>query len=142
VSVGETIGRIKVTSLDGLRSVELDAVVDTGATLTVLPAGEAERLGVLPDQMAEVELGDGRIVQRAVAHAWIEWGGRRRINSVLIGEGTDACVIGVVTLETLGLGVDPVNRIRLTFDPRFLPAIHHYRLTGIQRGPAVERLSS
>ncbi|MBI5623483.1 MAG: aspartyl protease [Elusimicrobia bacterium] len=135
--MGETIGHIKVTSLDGLRWAELDAVVDTGATMTVLPMGKAAALGIAADRVMEVELGDGRIVQRGVAHAWIEWGGRRSINPVLIGEGTDACVIGVVTLETLGLGVDPVKRGLF-----FLPAIHHYRAAGIQRGLAVERSSS
>jgi predicted aspartyl protease len=67
------------------------ALVDTGATLTVIPGQLAGELGVKPHAQARVETGAGEIVP------------------VLIPDMIDRVLIGVTTLEALGLEVDPVT---------------------------------
>ena len=39
---------IRVSNLDGERSLDIEATVDTGASFTVLPAGMLEHLGIAP----------------------------------------------------------------------------------------------
>src|SRR6185436_2363554 len=46
--------------LDKVRSVDADALVDTGAVRSCIPAPLLERLGVLPFETSLVEYADGR----------------------------------------------------------------------------------
>lgn len=129
--MGETVVRIKISPLAGGPAAEMEALVDTGATLTSIPRPELEKLGIQADQEMEVELADGRLVTRGMAQAWIELMGLRCANPILVAEG-DACVVGLVTLESLGLGVDPVQRVVFK-----LPAFHFYSRRSNPRSPAL-----
>ena len=91
-------------------SVELDALVDTGVTLTKIPKSEAERVGLETKYDAEVELADGRLVARKLGLAEIQIANVRR--PVLLAVGTDGekPVVGYTTLENLGFKVNPITR--------------------------------
>jgi len=119
--MGETRAKIKVTGLIPNGAAEFEAVVDTGATYTALPKRALTRLGIKPEGKITIELADGRTATRFIANVLLELGGQRRANPVLLGEKTDARVIGLVTLESCGLAVDPITR-------RLMPVskIHHY----------------
>ncbi|MGC8974157.1 MAG: aspartyl protease family protein [Thermoproteus sp.] len=92
----------------GRGEVEYDEIlVDTGATFTVLPIDAAEKLIETPFTV-ELRLGDGRKVTAKVYVAEAEIEGRRGPVRVVAFEGAIP-VIGVDTLETLGLRVDPIT---------------------------------
>ena len=90
------------------RIVEVEALVDTGATLTVIPRRLAEKLGLGVTGKTVVETGAGRLTLDRT-RIWIEIEGRGEIVPALISDVIDKVLIGVTTLEVLGLQVDPVT---------------------------------
>jgi len=96
------------TASDKVESV--DALVDTGATNTVLPAALLHRLGVSPYRKSTFELADGRQLELEVGRAWIRVDGQREYTQVVFGpDGTDP-ILGAITLEEMALAVDPVSQ--------------------------------
>jgi predicted aspartyl protease len=89
--------------------VEFERVlVDTGASFTVMPLEVAEKHFIETPFEVDIRLGDGRLVKAKVFVAECEIEDRR--GPVRILAFKDAIpVIGVDTLETLGLKVDPVT---------------------------------
>lgn len=95
----------------------LDAVVDTGAFYTWIPASILRRLGIAPHDRRAFLLADGRQLERDVGRAWARAAGREESTIVVFGdEGTEP-LLGAYTLEGLALAADPVNR-RLVPMPR------------------------
>lgn len=89
---------------------ELDALVDTGATYTWVPRDTLERLGVAPAFRREFETADGRIIQRDMAEVPVRLNGEMHFSLVAFGDEGTMPLLGVVTLETFSLGVDPVRQ--------------------------------
>jgi predicted aspartyl protease len=87
--------------------LEVDRIlVDTGASFTVMPLNLAEKYFIETPFEVELKLGDGRIVKAKMFVAEVEIEGRK--GPLRIMAFKDAMpVIGVDTLETLGLRVDP-----------------------------------
>ena len=89
------------------KSATKNLLVDTGATFTVLEPKTLKNLGLdrLPGKY-KLELGDGRSV-RADAYAGIAGIGDRTGPAIVISFKDAKEVIGVQTLESLGLRVNP-----------------------------------
>jgi len=86
-----------------------DVVIDTGATYTVLPEHVPEQVGAWgPMGGGEVALGDGRKVQAKAYGVRIKIGEVEGPSISMAFEGAET-VIGVETLESLGLKVDPTT---------------------------------
>lgn len=84
------------------------ALIDTGATSSVLPARLMTQLGLEITGYRKVRTADGeQELPRAAAS--IEIAGKQEITPVLVSEKIDRGLIGVVTLELLELSVDPVS---------------------------------
>ncbi len=89
--------------------------MDTGALVSVVPAEMLEKIGILARCRQQFTLANGTRVERRIGIATAEYNGRIAGVPVAFGESGDASVIGVTTLELLGLEVDPVRQqIRLT----------------------------
>ncbi len=101
---------IAIASLDGGKSLEVKATVDTGATYTVLPSNLLKELGVPVARQARFELGDGRVVEMDVGRIWATINGVSDITPVVFGEDDSAPLLGAVTMEQLLLAVDPVQQ--------------------------------
>ena len=102
---------IRISNLNGGGEEEFDALVDTGAYLTMAPESALRRLGLEPTRTAEFELADGTVVQYGVTDARTAINGRDAVSPVVFGsEGVEA-VIGALTLQALLLAVDPVNEV-------------------------------
>src|SRR3972149_6579041 len=69
---------IEIGDPTGVRWLEVEAVADTGATYTSVPANILEDLSVVRHVAASFVLADGREVQRDIGHAWIRGGGGAR----------------------------------------------------------------
>lgn len=88
----------------------VEALVDTGATYSVLPSSTLRQLGVEPHTKAEFVLGDGRRIEHDIGRTWVELDGRREFTLVVFGEEDIEPILGAVTLEEFRLAPDPVSR--------------------------------
>ena len=62
---------IRLDSLDGERSLEIEAMVDTGASYTIMPAGLLKELGVAPIDKISLVLADGRPVEYDIRRGYV-----------------------------------------------------------------------
>ena len=99
---------LRITDLSGERSVELEALVDTGAFYTALPARLLRELGVEPCDRRTLQLADGRLVDVDIAEARATIDGRSVTTQVAFGEDGSPPLLGAYTLEGLALTVDPI----------------------------------
>lgn len=67
---------IEIGDPTGTRWLEVEALADTGATYTSVPANILEELSVVRHVPALFVLADGREVQRDIGHAWVRVGER------------------------------------------------------------------
>ena len=88
----------------------VDAVVDTGAVDSVMPASLLRRLGIEPMRTVRYRTASGERVEYEVGSAYFSTEGFRCIANVAFGsEGADA-LLGATTMEQLYLAVDPVTQ--------------------------------
>jgi len=92
------------------RYEEVRILVDTGALYTVLPKDSLLRIGVGPTRRRAFALADGRKIERQTGEAVIECLDEKATSVIVFGEEKDMPVMGVQTLEGLGLEVDPNSR--------------------------------
>ena len=98
---------IEVGNVEGGDSIQLDALVDTGALHTMIPQSVSRQLHIRPQDSEDFELADGTIVKYPVGTARIILQGRDRWCPVIFGPETE-CLLGATTLEILNLVVDPM----------------------------------
>jgi len=91
----------------GARADEI-GLVDTGATLTVLPRKLADVLR-LPIRTRSKAMTAGGAISIDLSDISVEIEGKSGTVRVAISDVIDRVLIGVTTLETLGLMVDPVT---------------------------------
>jgi len=83
-------------------------LVDTGATYTMLEEEKLMAVGALGPLTANVELGDGRVVEARIYMAKLRMEGREAPILAATFPGVRE-VIGVQALEALGLKVNPIT---------------------------------
>ena len=88
------------------------ALVDTGSTFSMLPFSLLHRLGIAPTRTRRLRLADGSVQEYQTGTAYFEVDGSDGEATVVFGPD-DVHLLGVTTLATLLLAVDPINR-RLT----------------------------
>jgi clan AA aspartic protease len=90
-----------------VRVTEIDALVDTGANMLVLPEEVVERLGLVDIERRRARYADARVeVKRVVGSVRLEVSGRLgEFDALAENRGTTA-LIGQVVLEELDLVVD------------------------------------
>lgn len=109
--MGMTEVLVRVVNLTGPnRFAELDMVVDSGAIYSVVPRGVLRRIGVAPRETQTFGLAHGETVRRQIGDVRYEIGARSGAAPVIFGRRGDASLLGVVTLEALGLRLDPLRR--------------------------------
>jgi aspartyl protease family protein len=88
-------------SLDHSLKVELEFIVDTGAIYTVIPKS-------VPEKIKLKETGGG-VVELPVSETYLTIEGEGVTSLLAIGSEDTPVLLGVTTLELLGLQVEPVN---------------------------------
>ena len=84
-------------------------LVDTGATLSILPADMLDRLGVRRRFRRRFQ-GFGGVVTRDTGTVNMTYEEVEEGVTVVFGLEDDPPIMGVTALETLGFEADPVNR--------------------------------
>ena len=85
-------------------------LVDSGAAYTLLPHSVWTRIGLEPRRSLSFVLADGTEVQRSVSECYIVLEHGEAHTPVILGEPGDEPLLGVVTLEVLGLVLHPFTR--------------------------------
>jgi predicted aspartyl protease len=100
----------------------VDFLVDSGAAYTVLPEQVWRALRLRAKDRWTFSMADGTGIERRLSEARFVCEGRDRVSPVVLGEGEDEALLGAVTLETLGLVLNPLSRqvlpMRLTLARR------------------------
>lgn len=85
-------------------------LVDSGAVYSVVQKGVLAKLGIKPHSKQQFTLANGDTIERELGDALFEYRGRRGASPVIFGEPGDSDLLGMVTLEALGLILDPLRR--------------------------------
>ena len=85
-------------------------LIDSGATYTVLPEDVWKSIGLKPMREHEFILADGTVIKRKVSECYISLPQGEGHTPVVLGEPGDHALLGVVTLEILGLVFNPFKR--------------------------------
>ena len=100
---------IGVAGLGGDNLVAVTALVDTGATHSMMPASLLTRLGITPTRQRTFTMADGRTETCDIGAAIFSVGEEVMPCPVIFGrEGR--YLLGATTLENFDLAVDPVNQ--------------------------------
>lgn len=105
-------------------SKEVELLADTGAVYTVLPSSLLKELKVKPIGRRRFRLANNQIIERDVGIVGIEIKGIKTHTIAVFGD-EGIYLLGVVTLEELGLEVDPIRgelrpmELLLMYDDRY-----------------------
>lgn len=84
-------------------------LVDSGSVFSVMPTSALKKLGIEPTDKQTFSLANGEVIEKKVGNASFEYMGKLRSSPVVFGE-EDIYLLGAVTLESLGVILDPINR--------------------------------
>jgi clan AA aspartic protease len=106
--MGITFINGEVTGPSGKETVRF--LIDSGATYSLLPQNVWIKIGLKAKRTLEFTLADGTTIKRNVSECYISLPQGDGHTPVILGEDSDEALIGVVTLEILGLVFNPFNR--------------------------------
>ncbi len=109
--MGLTVLTVEVANMSSPGASEtVEFLIDSGAVYSVVPRSTLERLGIPPIGEHVFRLADGRSVRRQTGGAVFRYQDRAGAATVIFGEESDATLLGSLTLEALGLALDPLRR--------------------------------
>lgn len=85
-------------------------LVDSGAFYSVLPEPAWHAIGLEPSRDMEFVLADGSSMERQISDCRFNYQGIEAPSPVVLGLGDDVGLLGTVTLDTLGLILNPLRR--------------------------------
>jgi len=90
------------------RSISVKALVDTGATLTVIPRRVADELALPVISKSLVQTAKG-VTELEARFGVVGIMGEETPARILVSDELDTVIIGITVLEQLGLEVDPTT---------------------------------
>ena len=108
--MGTFLVNVQVGDVQGGKWLDVEALVDAGATHTVIPEETATALGIERLESVPFKLADDRTVEYEVGEARVRLGDQERTMLVVVGESGVGPLLGVTTLELFNVAVDPVGR--------------------------------
>ena len=89
----------------------LDFLVDSGAQYTLLPEAVWKRIGLVARRKQRFRLADGTLMERDIANCTVRLSELGETPTpVVLGQAGDVALLGAVTLEELGLVLNPFSR--------------------------------
>ncbi len=109
--MGMTTVSLKIKNpQDPTKMYEGEFLVDSGAQFTVLPEKVWKSLKLSVQREQNFSLADGTVVSRKIGSAFVEFQNVETATPVVLGQAKDSFLIGVITLEALGLTLNPFTR--------------------------------
>ena len=105
-----------ITYIDGVvkgptgKTAQIRFLVDSGASYSLISRDQWKAIGLSPKRSMEFTLADGTKIARDVSECFISLPQGEGHTPVILGEDGDEPLLGVVTLEILGLILNPFNR--------------------------------
>ena len=87
----------------------IDAKVDTGAGLTVIPDSLLKKIGVAPEDHDRFRLADGTIRNLGVGRAWLHLEGKQKWSKIVFGP-SGKCLLSAKTLQDFNLIADTTHK--------------------------------
>lgn len=117
--MGKVIEKVKITNLfNKKKSVEVEAVIDTGATMLVLPEDVVNKLGLEMIEEVKVRYANNSVeIKEIYGVVRLELKGRIGNFDILVEKEGSPPLIGQIVLERLDLVVEPGKR-RVIPNPR------------------------
>lgn len=108
--MGITFLNIKVKNpQDPQKTVMRRFLVDSGAVYSVMPAIDLTKIGIKSTDKQKFTLANGEVIEKFIGNGLFEYRGKLRSSPVVFGE-EGIYLLGAVTLESLGVILDPINR--------------------------------
>lgn len=85
-------------------------LVDSGAVYSLVPGKILDDLEIEPYKEMSFSLADGTTIKRKISSAYFEFEGEGGPAPVIYGEEGDMALLGVTTLESIGLVLNPFTR--------------------------------
>ncbi|MBI4359686.1 MAG: aspartyl protease family protein [Candidatus Jacksonbacteria bacterium] len=92
------------------RAIMRRFLIDSGATYSVVPKQDLQTLGIKPHSAQKFILANGEEMERKLGVALFEYKDKKGGAPVIFGEPGDSLLLGAVTLEALGVILDPIRR--------------------------------
>jgi clan AA aspartic protease len=92
------------------KALEVELLVDTGATYTVLPSRILKELGIKVLRVIRLRLTDGRIIEKPLGEIGIDIEGYRVTATPVVFGDEGIYLLGSVTMKQLGLAPDPIEK--------------------------------
>ena len=92
------------------KQATVEFLVDGGAKYTLLPERTWKKIELSPRRRMTFTLADGTHVERDISECYIVLPQGEGHTPVILGEPGDEALLGVVTLEELGLVLNPFQR--------------------------------
>jgi predicted aspartyl protease len=99
----------EVSSATGV-SIPVRFLVDSGATYSLLAEDDWKALELQPKRSARFTLADGTQLERRISECHLKLPQGDCHTPVILGESQDQALLGMVTLEILGLVLNPFSR--------------------------------
>jgi clan AA aspartic protease len=105
-----------LTSIEGTatgptgKQANIRFMVDSGATYTLVPSDVWKTLELVPKRSQRFTLADGTSIERSISECHLRLNEGEGHTPVILGEPGDEALLGVVTLEILGLVLHPFKR--------------------------------
>jgi len=99
-----------VTDNKKKKSAMVEFLVDSGAVYTLVPEKDWKAIGLWPKRRMTFTLADGTRVERNISEGHISLPQGEGHTPVILGEPGDEPLLGAVTLEILGLVLNPFKR--------------------------------
>jgi predicted aspartyl protease len=110
-AMGHTFAKVSLYNPNDLsRVLDLNLIVDTGSTYTWVKKTKLNNLGIKPIGKRVFKTIEGRLIEREIGEAIIEYENEKITTIVVFAEEEDVEVLGVYALEGLGLEIDPITR--------------------------------
>jgi len=98
--------KIEVKSVQMTQQLSIEVVVDTGASLSIIPQETLDKIGVKHLWQRQFTLTNGEKIERDIGIAIFNWNGHEGASEVIFGKSEDKPLLGALTLESLGLKVN------------------------------------
>ncbi len=98
------------------RWVTMDALVDTGASITAMPGSILNELGVEPVASERFRFAQGEVRTMQIGYTWLRLAGKEILTQVLFNEENSPALLGALALEGAYLGVNPVEQTLIPVD--------------------------
>jgi len=110
----DVMGYVKVAAkiynpADRAKPIHLELLADTGAIYTAIPGSLLEEIKVRPTSTRRFKLANGKVERYPTGEAYVEIAGEGATSIIAFLPEGSTPLLGVTTLELLGLQVDPTT---------------------------------